>query len=273
MRTAMSECEEETAITHDEETMRNQHLFRAKKLASLELAATGLSHDLNNLLAAILGNNSILLRGLPDESPWKENARQVEATALRALELNNQLLIFAGKGPLAEEMLDIAALVEDLKEPLRLSTAKGIQIKYEIPASLPCVPGDATLVRQVIKNLVTNASDAIVNREGTIHVRLRTVHCEDAVLEDSANYHGQRSGQYVCIEVEDSGCGMSDDVQERMFDPFFTTGLRGRGLGLSVVFGAAEMHAGVIQVCSSAEKGTTIRVLLPQERRRYEDIL
>jgi signal transduction histidine kinase len=269
----MSECDEEKPVSRNRKAESDECLFRTKKLASLGLVAAGLSHDLNNLLAAILGNNSILLRGLPDDSPWRENARQVEETALRALELNNQLLIFAGKARFSEEMLNLVAIIEDLKEALRLATAKGVQIRYDIPETLPSIPGDSALIRAVIKNLVTNASDAIMNQEGTIHIRMRLVQCDDEDIRSSTNYHGQPAGEYVCIEVKDSGCGMSDEVQERMFDPFFSTRLRGQGMGLSVVFGAAEMHAALLQVSSKLGKGTTIRMLLPRDHARDHDFL
>lgn len=269
----MIERDEHLSVTPGGEPCPGNHHIMRDKLASLMLMAGSLTHDLNNLIAAILGNNSILLRGLPDDSPWKENARQVEATALRALELNNLLLVFAGKARFSREPVDLVALLEDVKEPLRLATAKGIRIEYDSPAALPSIPADAALVRQMIRNLVTNASDAVICRQGTIHVRLGLMDCDPANLPGCVNAHGQPPGEYVYVEVADPGCGISAEAQERMFDPFFTTGMRGPGLGLSVVYGVAEMHAGLIQLESTVAKGTMLRVLFPREHLIAEDLL
>jgi len=269
----MNEREEDRPGAKNDETPADEHRRLTGKLRSLTRMATGLSHDLNNLLAAILGNNSIVLRGLPDESPWKENARQVEATALRALELTNQILIFAGKAKSTREDVNLVSLVEDMKETLRLAIARDVRIEYDLPKVLPTVLGDTTLIRQVIRNLVTNAADAMPDRKGVIHLGVGRQQCDAVRLQGGVNYHGQRPGEYVYLEVADSGCGMRHDVQECVFDPFFTTGLRRQGLGLSVVYGITEMHDGVLQIESAPDKGTRVRVLLPRERFEDDDLL
>ena len=238
-------------------------LVQVRKIESLSIMASGLSHDFNNLLAAIVGNACILLRNLPQESPAKENARQIESTTLRAIELANLIHIYSGKGKLIEEDMNITGLVRELGGLMQSSAAKNVSIEYHLDDKVPKIVGDATQVRQVIMNLFSNAADSIENGEGRVIVTTGVMDCARDYLKSAYLDENLPEGKYVFLEVADNGCGIADDVKARMFDPFFTTKIRGRGLGLSVVLGVVRSHEGAIRIDSAPGKGSIFRVLFP----------
>jgi len=249
---------------HAEEEARRlqEQLLQAQKLESLGILAGGIAHDFNNLLVGILGNASLALADLSPESPLRETLEGIETAALRAGELTNQMLAYSGKGRFVVEPLDLSDLVEEMAHLLEASISKKALLRRELGRALPAVEADGTQLRQLVMNLITNASDALGARGGTI--ALRTHH-----LSDPRNELGrplteelERQGA-VALEVEDTGCGMDAETRARMFDPFFTTKFTGRGLGLAAALGIVRGHGGEIDVESRPGKGTRFRVLLP----------
>ena len=243
-----------------------------EKQRALDTMAAGVAHDFNNLLAAILGNASILLRGMPAEMSTRENASQIEACALRAIELTNQILICSGRSRSVDEDMSLSSLLRDMTSQLKLSVTPGIELDYEIDDDLERIKGNGKQIRQVILNLVSNASDAIDDGDGRITVATGSMHCDEAYLDESRLAGDLPAGQYVYVEIKDTGQGFGEDVKRAMFDPFFSTKLRGKGLGLAVTYGVVRAHEGTVHIESEPGQGSTFRVLLPcNETRRATD--
>lgn len=259
-------------ITEQEEAARErmrfqERLFQLQKLESLGLLAGGIAHDFNNLLVAVLGNASFLLRKIGQQSPLRARVIAIETAARRAADVAHQMLLYAGKGSAAFQELNTVELVEEISDLLRVSVSKQAELKLESESDLPTVRGDGTQLRQVVMNLLTNASESLGDRRGRIRVRM-------GLTEPSAEYLGRCFGKpdpeaksFVYIEVEDDGCGMTSDVVARAFDPFFTTKFTGRGLGLSAALGILRRHRAALHVESQVGVGTTMRVLLPSSAR------
>lgn len=243
---------------HTEETLR-----QAQKLESLAVLAGGIAHDFNNLLVGILGNAGLALAELSPTSPARETIEAIETAGQRAAELARQMLAYSGKGKFVIQSVNMNELVEEMAHLLRVSTAPGASLAFHLHPALPPVEGDATQLRQVIMNLVVNASDAIGEREGTIAISTSVVHASTELLRDTFLAPDLPPGDYVSIEVQDTGGGMSPETLGRIFDPFFTTKFTGRGLGLAAVLGIMRGHRGAIRVVSTEGVGTTFTLLLP----------
>ena len=238
-------------------------IHQAQKVESLSIMASGISHDFNNMFAAILGNTGIILHSVPEESPVRPNARQIESTALRATDLANLMHSYSNTDRLADEDVHITSLVREMEALVRTAIPKHIAIEYRLDDNVPIFAGDCGQVRQMIMNLVTNAADAIAEGKGVITVSTGVMKCTRDYFQDTYLDENLPEGKYVFLEVTDTGAGISPEVQEKMFDPFFTTKIRGRGLGLSVVLGVVRCHNGAIKVQSSPGKGSTFTVVFP----------
>jgi PAS domain S-box-containing protein len=235
----------------------------SQKLESLGVLAGGIAHDFNNLLVGILGNASLALMDLPEESPLREIIADIETTALRAADLTKQMLAYSGKGRFVVQPLDLNALLREMSQLLHSVISKRSVIRFELTPALPPVLADATQLRQIVVNLITNASDAIGGTDGFITIRTGTRHASRELLTSSYAMDELPDGHYAVIEVEDSGCGMDTDTLARIFDPFFSTKFTGRGLGLAATLGIVRGHRGAIKVQSVPDRGTTFTVLLP----------
>ena len=240
-----------------EEQMRN-----AQKLESLGVLAGGIAHDFNNLLVGVLGNAGLALLELPEDSPARQAIRDIEISAQRAAELTRQMLAYSGRGTFRVEPVDVSTLVEEMSQLLRRVISKQAQLSLHLDRTLPAVVGDATQLRQVVMNLITNASDAL-ERQGTVRLETSAVRADREMLASAYLDEELPEGEYVCIEVSDTGVGMDAATAARLFDPFFTTKFTGRGLGLAAVLGIVRGHRGAISLQSAPGAGTTFRVLLP----------
>ena len=199
----------------------------------------------------------------PPDFSARENALQLESSALQAIELTNQILTYSGRTLLQIDCVNLSRLVRDMEEMLKVSVPKGVGITYSLEDSLPGVNADPEILRQIISHLVVNAAESYLDRKGNITVKTGAIDCDEETL--GASYLGGRlpTGKYVFLEVSDEGCGMAPTIQRRMFDPFFSTKIRGQGMGLAVVLGSARAHHGAVQVESREGKGTRIRTLFP----------
>jgi CheY-like chemotaxis protein len=234
-----------------------------QKLESLGVLAGGIAHDFNNLLVAILGNAGLALMELPPESPARQTVLAIETAAQRAAELTRQMLAYSGKGRFVIERLNLSRIVEEMAHLLEVSVSKRAVLKYRFAPDLPAIEGDATQLRQVIMNLITNASDAIGDRSGVISISTGLMHADAAYLKTAYMDDALPEGDYVYLEVADTGLGMDEQTAERIFDPFFTTKFTGRGLGLAAVLGIVRSHRGAIKLYTEPGRGTTFKILFP----------
>jgi len=247
-----------------------RQLLHAQKLESLGVLAGGIAHDFNNILTSIIGNADLALRRVSAESPVQENLRRIEQGAVRAADLARQMLAYSGKGRFVVEPIDLNRLVEEMVGMLEVSISKGALLRYDLAKGLPSVEADATQIRQVIMNLVMNASEAIGERSGVIVISTGCLQCDERYLNSGWLSDGIAPGMYAFVEVADNGCGMDAETLSRIFDPFFTTKFTGRGLGMAAVMGIVRGHKGAIRVYSEKGKGSTFKVLLPASGKPTE---
>ena len=251
---AMVEDITEMKRTHDEA------LFR-QKLESLGTLAGGIAHDFNNLLGAVIAQAELAQEEVDAGSSCNEQLNAISKVALRGSEIVRQLMIYSGKESMATEVADVSKTVDEMLALLKVSITKRAVIKTDLDQGLPPTLASAAQVRQIVMNLITNASEAIGDREGVIQVIARHV----TLPGESATTSSETlpEGDYVQLTVTDTGCGMPPQTQGSVFDPFFTTKSAGRGLGLAVVQGIVRSLRGAIKFTSEPDKGTTFQISLP----------
>ncbi len=257
---------EREAIASQRRQMERR-LLHSQKLESLGLLAGGIAHDFNNILMAVIGHANLARLRLPPEARVLEHITQIERAAARASDLARQLLAYSGKGKFVLEPVDLSRVVEEMTPLLAVSVAKTVTLQRYLVAPLPAVEADPTQMRQVVMNLVINASEAIGERNGHIILATGVRDCDEAYLRDAWAGDPLPAGPYVFLEVADSGCGMDRDTLARIFDPFFSTKFTGRGLGLAAVLGIVRGHKGGIKVYSEVGQGTTFKVFFPATHR------
>jgi two-component system, cell cycle sensor histidine kinase and response regulator CckA len=238
-------------------------LLDSQKLESLGVLAGGIAHDFNNLLTAILGNANLASMQLEEGTSARNYLGNIEKTSLRAAELCKQMLAYSGKGRFAMQYLDLNEVVRETLDLLEVSITKKASLRVEFRPVLPRAYADPTQIRQVMMNLVINASEAIGDQAGMIRVRTGVLQADAAYFESACGNTEAQPGEYVFVEVSDTGCGMSPETQARIFDPFFTTKFTGRGLGLAAVLGIVRGHKGALKILSEVGKGSTFKFLLP----------
>jgi two-component system cell cycle sensor histidine kinase/response regulator CckA len=247
-----------TAIDVTASRQLERRMVDAQRAESLGLLAGGLAHDFNNLLVAMLGNADLALRDPPGS---REAIANIRVAAMRAAELVQQLLAYAGGGTQQVSDVKVAPLIDELLGLLGSTVPPGVRLHSELPAVLPAVRADPSQLRQVVLNLVTNARDAVAARGGGVEVSARVVDHDGRPGVDDVV--GPGPGTYLVISVTDDGAGVDPSVRTRIFDPFFTTKPSGHGLGLAAVLGIVRSHAGALKVESHEGLGTTFRLLLP----------
>jgi PAS domain S-box-containing protein len=260
------EKEQEARRAAEASEAQSRHV---QKLESIGVLAGGIAHDFNNLLHVVLGNADIALSNLTTGSPAREPLEEVVRATLRAADLTRQLLAYSGKGAFVVRHLDLSTEVREMATLLRTSISKQATLDWELAPDLPAVSADPTQIRQIVMNLITNASDALGDSGGTITLRTGVAHLEELEQQRFGRPpHGEdpserAGGPLVYLEIGDTGQGMSPDTLSRIFDPFFSTKFSGRGLGLAAVMGIVRSHRGFIRIRTELGKGTAFRVLFP----------
>ncbi len=240
---------------------------KTQKMESLGLLAGGIAHDFNNLLVGMLGHAGLALMELPSDSPVAPLVQQIETAARRASELTQEMLAYSGKGKFLIETIDLSQLVEEMAHLLQVTINKKAALKLDFGAEISGIRGDPTQIRQVVMNLITNASEALEEGNGTIRISTGEVDADRRYLAETYLDDDLPEGRYVFLEVMDTGSGMDRETRAKIFDPFFTTKFTGRGLGLAAVLGIVRGHHGAIRVDSRAGDGTSFRVLFPAVER------
>jgi PAS domain S-box-containing protein len=234
---------------------------QAQKMESIGNLAGGIAHDFNNILFPIIGYAEMLIDDLPLNSPERENAEGIMTAGKRGSELVKQILAFSRQN---EHKMIPVRVQQVLKEVVKLSRSSiptNIEINHHLQQDCGLVLADSTQLHQIGMNLITNAYHAVEEKSGKIEVQVKDISFEKDELTGGL----LRAGKYVQLSVSDNGCGISQVVMDKIFEPYFTTKKKGKGtgLGLSVVYGIVKEHKGDIKVFSEVGKGTTIKVNLP----------
>jgi PAS domain S-box-containing protein len=244
----------------DDRRAQEESLAR-QKLETVGTLANGIAHDFNNLLGAVLAQAELALSGLATGSRPEEELKSICSVAISGSEIVRQLMIYTGQEREAPGLVDVARTVEEMAEILKFSISKRTTLHTDLDKDLPTLRASGAQIRQIVMNLVMNASEAIGDRDGVVRLTVRRV----KVGQDRLAWIPKElaEGDFVQLEVADTGKGMAPETRARVFDPFFTTKPLGHGLGLPVVSGIVRSLGGAIDVASETGKGTTFRVLLP----------
>ncbi len=238
-----------------------EQLAQAQKLESIGRLAGGIAHDFNNHLTVMIGCVDLVCqrRGLDDYA--RRHLKEASKAAHRAGTLTKQLLAFSRRELINPELLDLNEVAEDLKRMLARLIGEDLQLKASLSPGMELVMADRGQLEQIIMNLSVNARDAMP--EGGV-LEISTA-MEEADASRCERVPGLAPGRYAVLSVSDTGCGISEDVKQRMFEPFFTTKPvgKGTGLGLSIVYGAVKQNQGCIEVASELGKGTTFKIYFP----------
>ena len=245
----------------DQKQMEAETLQR-QKLESIGRLAGAVAHDFNTLLVAILGGASLAKDSLPAQHPSQKLLEEVLQAGERAAQLTRQMLAYAGKSNFFVEPVDIRRLVRETCDRLRRALPTNQRFEIWSGADLPSVETDLEQMRQVVTDLVMNATEAMGTAGGTVVVVTEAVD-----IDEEATAYGfgpaAATGRYVALEVRDTGCGMDEETQKKIFDPFFTTKSAGRGMGLAAVQGFVRSNRGGIRIDSAPGQGTRVRIVLP----------
>jgi len=242
---------------------KQEEMLSAQRLESLGLLAGGVAHDFNNLLGCILANADVIMSEIDIDSPARGGVEQIEAVAVRASQIVRQIMNYIGADQEDLEPVNLSILVEEMLQLLRVCIPKRARLNIELPPSVIVPRANAAQLRQVVMNLIINAAEALGDCDGVISVLAK----RGCWYDDGRDPGGTKgSGEdFVCLQVADTGSGMSADVVHHIFDPFFSTKLTGRGFGLAAVQTIVRSHGGIVQVSSTPGKGTTFEVLLPTD--------
>ena len=232
-----------------------------QKSESLTVFAAGVAHDFNNLLTGILGNADLLAMQAPPDSSQRRTAEAIVIGSQRAADLVSKMLAYAGEGRVVSERVDLDTLTREMVDVLEASVTRHCTLVYKSPGPLPLVDADPTQIRQVVLNLIINATEA-VDEGGLVTVATGQEMLDRESLARMTFGAEVDAGPYVFVDVVDNGHGISDETLSRMFDPFFSTKDQGRGLGLAAVRGIVRSHQAALRVSSAPGQGTRFRVWL-----------
>ena len=243
----------------------------AQKLKTLGLLSSVIAHDFNNLLTTIIANATLALQTLSDGHPAQQNIGEVIRASELASGLTDQLVNYSAKPRGKSSAIEMSKLVREIGELIELPISRKVRLAWSLAPGLPPVSGDGFLIQQIVMNLVINAADSLGDEEGTIRI---VTHCRDYSLADleamTRMTNNLPPGTYVAVEVQDTGCGMTEAVKERIFDPLFTTKTKGRGLGLASALGIVRSHRGAVDVRTRLGEGTTFVILFPADLESAE---
>jgi PAS domain S-box-containing protein len=258
----------ERKAAEKEKLKLERSMYHTQKLESLGVLAGGIAHDFNNLLTIIQGNNQIALMKIDSESQIHNNLNKIADATNKATYLTKQMLAYSGQGSFIIETIYINKLITEMVHLLKSSISKKAILQTDLTKNIGTFNGDSTQIRQIIMNLIINASESLENKEGLIKISTKEIEYKISKNEYKIFHNpivSLLSGSYIYIEVYDSGCGMTRKTQEKIFDPFYTTKKDGRGLGMSAILGIIKSHKGAINIYSELYQGTVIKIIFPKD--------
>jgi PAS domain S-box-containing protein len=240
-----------------------EQLSAAQKMESLGVLVAGVAHNFNNMMATILAEADLALSDLPSGSAPRGSVERISGVAMRASEIVALLMAYAQAGASGSALAPvyIASTIQEVVGLFRATLSKKIGLSVEVPRNLPPIHGDISQIRQVVMNLLTNAWESLPNQEGSI--RVRASHVRIGRKDAAPDGLEPATGDYVRLEIADTGCGIPEEVQARIFEPFYSTKFLGRGLGLAAVQGIVRALGGAIKVRSAPGRGSTFEILFP----------
>ena len=255
----------------EEQRKLDRKVQHAQRLESLGMLAGGIAHDFNNILMAVLGHAELTLAKLPPMSPARGALAEIITAAHHAADLCRQMLTYSGRTSTPVAKIGLRELVEEMAHLLKTAISKKAILNLNLGRQLLPVQGDPSQIRQILMNLIINASEAIGDRSGVITVSVGATRCDRQYLESTELGDAIPPGLYMHLEVTDTGYGMDARTKERIFEPFFSTKFTGRGLGLAAVLGIVRAHKGALKVYSEPGKGTTFKILFPALEEKGTD--
>jgi len=233
----------------------------AQKMEAMGRLTAGVAHDFYNILTVIQGYAALLARGQRTQKDINEQLSHISAAANRGAILTRQLLSYSRRDPLQFEPLDLSGLIDNLSNMLNRLLGEEVLFQTTCSAMVKPILGDRGMIEQLVVNLIVNARDAIAER-GKIAIATDMIQITKTHVE---RHPKAKVGEFVCLSVCDTGCGMGEEILARMFEPFFTTKDpdKGTGLGLAMVLGIIEQHSGWIEVRSQVGVGTEFKVYFP----------
>ena len=263
LRGVITNFRDVTERVRSEEALRRMEaqLLQTQKMEAIGKLAGGVAHDFNNLLSVILGISALLLEQLEPNHPMRADMTEIKESGERAARLTRQLLAFSRRQMLDPRVLDLNDVIVSIDRMLLRVVGEDIELKIVSAPQLQRVRVDPGQMEQVIMNLVVNARDAMP-RGGVLTLQTENVELDEAFARE---HIGVRPGPHVMLAIADTGVGMDDETQARVYEPFFTTKATGKGtgLGLSTVFGIVKQSGGTIWLDSTLGRGTTFRLYFP----------
>ncbi len=248
-----------------------RQLRQAQKMEAMATLSGGIAHDFNNILAIIITNMEMTLEDVPEDSPLYGSLELVHKAGLRGKDLVKQFLTISRQNEQPEKIVQLEEIIEECLPLLRSTLPTTIELRKNIDTESGLIAADPTQINQVIMNLCTNAGYAMQENGGILDISLSDIRLKD---EDIVRYPGLQPGDYIKLIVADTGHGMTGDVMDRIFDPFYTTKKQGKGtgLGLSIVHGIVKNHRGNITVNSLLCVGTTFTILFPKIEKEDKNV-
>jgi len=245
----------------EERELIREQLFQSQKMEAIGALAGGVAHDFNNLMTAIQVNADVAMMKIDKDSDIFKDFTEIRQSALRAAGLIRQLLLFSRKHPMEFALINVNVVIENLIKMLHRLIGEDISIETDLDENLWTIRADIGNIEQVIMNLSLNARDAMPDG-GRLMIQTKNIEIDADLCKTMPE---GREGKFLCLSIGDTGVGMTEDVVQRIFEPFYTTKEEGKGtgLGLAVVYGIVSQHNGWIHVNSTPQKGSTFQVFLP----------
>lgn len=237
--------------------------MQENELDALITMGRGITHDCNNLLTAIQGNTFIIKNSLNNKKAIESSIAQIENCTTRASELLTKISTYTGKAPLNKKTIDINKLIKTTHTKISQPYIQIPPIKFNFKKPIPKINADSEKLENMLKCLITNAAEAMIERQGNITITTGVIKKKDTKNIELTYPNNLNDTDYIFIRIKDSGKGMTIKMQKKIFTPFFTTKIRGEGLGLSVVLGIIRAHNGGIIADSHIHKGSTFTVIIP----------